>query len=111
MSAEGDNVEKLPVHFKKPNPEERTLLFPHEGGKFHRTCLHDHFIVDDAKAEVECNTCGEKLNPMWVLKHLCARDSRFHETHRRYHDEMKRFEERSRTKCDHCGKMTGISRR
>jgi hypothetical protein len=28
----------------------------------------------------------------------------------RYHEEMKRLEERSLTQCEHCGKMTRISR-
>ena len=110
MTDDADNVQRLPVRFKKAAPEERTLLFPHEVGKRDK-CYHEQFVVDQAKAEVECGTCGERLNPMWVLQQLTARDSRFHDAHRIYNETMKRLDERVRTKCDHCGKMTRIRRR
>ncbi len=110
MTDDGDNVKRLPVRFKNPAPEERTLLWPHEVGKLEK-CHHDKFVIDQARAEVECGSCGEKLNPMWVLNSLTARDSRFHAAHFRHADEMKRLTERERTKCQHCGQMTRISRR
>lgn len=108
--ADDDKVTRLPIRFKDAVPPERTLVFPYEVGKG-SVCLHEKFIVDKEKAEVECGGCGEKLNPMWVLVQLCGRDRRFHEGHRRYHEEMKRLSERSRTKCHHCGQMTRISGR
>lgn len=105
-----DNVTRLPVRYKSHVPEERTLVRPHEVQRY-GGCAHNKFIVDDKKLEVECGECGERLNPMWVLTQLASRDMRMHEAARRYKDEMKRLDERSRTKCDHCGKMTRISRR
>jgi hypothetical protein len=47
---------------------------------------------------------------MWVLTKLAHKETGYHETERRYHEEMKRLSERSRTKCEHCGQMTRISR-
>ena len=112
MERMGDehNVTKLPVRFKPQAPDERTLLRPWEVGKS-GGCSHDRFVVDEKKSEVECADCKEKLNPMWVLVHLAAMDSRMREASKRYKDEMARLSDRSRTKCEHCGKMTGISRR
>jgi ribosomal protein S27E len=104
-----NNVKRLPVRFKDPTPPDRSLMFPYEVGK-HDKCYHEKFIVDGAKAKVECGTCGEQLDPMWVLVHLCAHDQRFAQSHARYAEEMKRLSERSRTKCYHCGQMTRISR-
>lgn len=107
-----DNVKKLPVRFKEPVPGERTLVRPYEvmkdGG-----CSHflTHYIVDEKLAEVECGTCGAKLNPMWVLGQLANMDRRYEEAATRYQEEMKRLSERELTKCRHCGKMTRISRR
>lgn len=114
MSDDDENVTKLPVRFKGPGPEGRTLVYPQEVGK--RACYHQietgaKFIIDQSLAEVECSVCGEKLNPMWVLTRLAAQDNRFQENHTRYQEEMKRLKERSRTKCQHCGEMTRISRR
>lgn len=73
-------------------------------------CFHRRFLVDETKAEVECKDCGEKLNPMWVLRQLAQRENQYHEYHARYHDECKRLAERSKTKCQHCGQMTRISK-
>lgn len=112
-----ENVTKLPVRFKEPAPPERTLLHPHELRAVNvNRCGHNEFegaafIVDEKLDQVTCSKCGERLNPMWVLKQLTNRDSRFHEAHRRYHEEQQRLAERARTKCQHCGEMTRISRR
>ncbi len=109
-----DKVKALPVKFKQPGPVDKTLVGPHEVDK--QKCMHSpflgaSFVVDASLAEVECSLCHEKLNPMWVLGELTKRDSRFHEAHRRYHEETKRLKERSSTKCQCCGKMTRISDR
>jgi uncharacterized protein YeaO (DUF488 family) len=46
-----------------------------------------------------------------VLRKLAHRETDFHQLAERYHDEMRRLSERSRTRCMHCGKMTRISDR
>jgi len=105
-----DNVKRLPVKFKQPVPEDRTLLLPWEvkqSGKC--THLRVGYIIDSASAEVECNQCGEKLNPMWVLSQLATEDRRYADSQKRYREEMERLTNRSRTKCQHCGKLTRIS--
>lgn len=48
---------------------------------------------------------------MWVLTRLATEDRRMHENLDRYNEEMRRLNERVRTKCQHCGAMTRISRR
>ena len=105
-----DNVTKLPVRFKSPLADERTLMHPWE---VHKSGVCSHmfvqYIVDPSLAEVECGRCGAKLNPMWVLSHLAVQDRRFQDAAERYREETKRISERQRTKCQHCGKMTRIS--
>jgi len=107
-----DKVKRLPVRFKKPVPEDRTLVRPFEVAAGLK-CQHIMvgYVVDPAAAEVECGKCGEKLNPMWVLGQLATIDRRMAESQARYQDEQKRLAERQRTKCYHCGKITRISRR
>lgn len=75
-----------------------------------KECHHPGFLVDDSKQVVECATCKKELNPMWVLVKLAAKESTWYQAHDRYQDEMKRLEERSKTTCEHCKKMTRISR-
>lgn len=104
-------VERLKVRFRRRAPEERVLLGVREVAK-PVPCSHSFvsYIVDEAAAEVECGACHEKLNPMWVLGRLANEDRRFAENQAQFNSEMKRLGERSRTACDHCGKMTRISR-
>ena len=83
MDIGDDNVTKLPVRFKNPMPEDRTLVRPWEVQRYGE-CTHDKFIVDDKKLEVECGKCGERLNPMWVLVQLCSKDMRMHEAAKRF---------------------------
>ena len=47
---------------------------------------------------------------MFVLESLMHQESRWMRTREAYQEEMKRLDERSRTKCQHCGQMTRISR-
>ncbi len=72
-------------------------------------CFHRRFIIDTTLDHVECRDCGEKLNPMYALKTLAQQENKYHEYHARYADECKRLAERSKTKCEHCRKMTRIS--
>lgn len=108
-----DNITDIGVQFKEPlDGEERSLIRPHEvaksGGCSH---LFVTYIVDEALATVECGQCGEKLSPTWVLQKLANNESHNARIREKYQDEMKRLKERSRTKCDHCGNMTRISKR
>jgi hypothetical protein len=115
-----DNVSKLPVRFKEP---------PGEDGKFlkvvdrysHDACNHTHFwrgsnlvnvtyILRDGETEVECGNCTTKLDPMWVLQKLAHCEVEWERKRHLARDEMARLSERSKTACEHCGKMTRISR-
>lgn len=113
--AEDDKVKRLPVRFKNPAPEDRTLVRPHEIGKRepcdHSLMMGAFYVVDQKLAEIECGLCGAKLSPIWALVQLTSRDAHFQQAAQRYRDEQKRLAERSRTKCDRCGHMTRISRR
>jgi hypothetical protein len=115
-----DEVTKLPVKFKAQPSGERVLEVVHGGlrdGCNHSFNIvggqvkHVTYIVDEAAAEVECGGCKAKLNPMWVLAKLAHNETKYHETAKRYQEEMARLSERSRTRCDACGHMTRISRR
>ncbi len=103
------NVTKLPVWFKaEPGSGDRTLEVVYTSGCTH---LFTTYKVAESEAEVTCGKCGAKLNPIWVLVRLAHEDRRYLEAQQRYQEEMKRIEERERTKCEHCAKMTRISRR
>lgn len=105
-----DNVTKLPVRFRKPLADEGRII--QEADPI-GACRHQDatYLIGPGAADVECSKCGTRLDPMWVLRQLARHDSRMHSAHSRYHEEMKRLSERTRTKCENCGQMTRISRR
>ena|SRR5690242_18491603 len=106
MEIERDNVAVLPVKFKEQPGEDTPFLVVE-----HSKCAHfGPFVVDEKADAVTCKQCGERLSPMYVLKRLAQEETRWHETRAKYQDEMQRLKERRRTKCQHCGEMTRISR-
>jgi len=119
--SDDDKVKPIPVQFKAPPSEEAPVL---EVVRFDRSSCNHQFYFDqngrlrnvtyrirEGETEVECGHCKTRLNPMWVLTQMAGRESRWRHARQTYLDEMRRLAERSRTKCEHCGRMTRISRR
>jgi hypothetical protein len=99
-----DNVVHLP--FKRVEDDSRVLTVVSPYGN---PCKHERFTIDEKLNQVECRDCKVVLNPMYALVALARQETRYHDLHARYQDEMKRLGERSKTKCQHCGQMTRIS--
>ena len=97
-------VLKLPVTPQK-NDLERVLQEVHS-----YKCGHRRFTIDAKLMQVECRDCKEKLDPMYALIALSRQETQYHELHARYMDELTRLGERSKTKCQHCQRMTRISK-
>lgn len=119
--SDDDKITQLPVGFKKPPQEDgRTLkVVDHwtERDKCNHRSLYRSgrfvsvtYLIRDGETEVECGNCGTKLEPMWVLSRLAHEETDFDRKRQIAADEMKRLQDRTRTKCDHCGQMTRISR-
>lgn len=98
----------LPVRHTTP-PEDRPMLVLPNPGK----CIHFNtsFEVDEDSGDCKCLGCGERVTAIFVLTRLMQLESKWMKTRAAYQDEMKRLNERSRTKCEHCGQMTRISER
>lgn len=119
MAEDDDKVKRLPVRFKKP-PAEDGLMLKVVGESSSEGCNHKWFFVNnqivdvtyqvrEGETEVECGNCGTRLDPMWVIVRLAREETQWQRTQQRYHEEMARIDCRSKTKCQHCGKMTRIS--
>ena len=102
-----DNVTTLPL--KRRTDTGKLMLLPPPANK----CSHYNasFEVDEDSGECTCLKCGGKVTPIFVLKILMHHESRWNKTREAYAAEMKRLGERSKTKCQHCGKITRVSNR
>lgn len=101
-------VTALPVKSRAPRDDQALRPVDPVG-----RCLHWNttFEVDVDGGTCKCLGCGQHVTPMFVLEQLMKEESRWHRARASYQDEMKRLSERSRTKCQHCGGMTRVSRR
>ena len=78
--------------------------------RFATKCQHNKFKCDESLAYVECGICGEKLNPIWVIKQFTYPGNRL-ESHLEYLKKLiSKANAKNRCKCRHCGKMTVIQR-
>jgi hypothetical protein len=107
VDVSGTNILELPVKKLQPLEEQPFLLPPPAAG-----CGHWRgFTVDEKAGKCFCRECKGEVSPMFVLGRLMNQESRWRQTLEKYQDAMKRLDERERTKCRHCGKMTPISGR
>jgi len=71
-------------------------------------CKHMNLTVDDELATVSCDDCGEKLNPIALLLRMATDESRWQHRADELRDALKRYDEKQRCKCQHCGKFTRV---
>jgi len=74
-----------------------------------RTCWHDKFIVDEKLEQVECADCGERLNPMWVLKRIATKEDSARRSLEKLHGALRDAKQAKRWKCGHCNGMNDIT--
>ncbi len=108
IDVSGENILQLPATYKEP-PDGARMLVPVD----HSACTHWNttFQVDVRGGKCVCLGCKAEVSPMFVLEQLMNKESQWMRTRAAYQDEMKRLDERSRTKCQHCGQLTRVSRR
>lgn len=122
--SDDEKISRLPIEFKGPPGEAERLLTIHErsGECNHRwffvrsadgvssRMVSVTYLVREGETEVECGRCHVRLDPMFVLRLLAHEETKWHRARATYQDEMKRLNQRKRTKCRKCGEMTDISR-
>jgi len=80
--------------------------------KGYGTCEHNRVIVDEDLWLIECAKCGERLDPIQYLVDLARGERRnkyqLDVLKKRCEKVMGILENKTRTKCEHCGKLTNI---
>lgn len=121
MSDDEDKVTRLPIKFRTPPGEDEPMLKVVEQTWRNGECNHRYriegvatrsanYLIREGETEVECGLCGMRLDPMFVLRILAREETKWQRSREQYTDEMRRLSERQRTKCQHCGSITRISR-
>lgn len=106
-------VKQAPKQFEgDPSPEKLSMEFrpanlhflPFAKGQ----CGHINVIVCEDMLEVRCADCDTLLNPIWVLARLARAETKWSYERDKIIAMRKALDARTRTKCNHCGKMTAI---
>lgn len=66
------------------------------------------YLIDDSAASLKCEACGQELSPYWVLGEMARAEHRYKRLIEEYKRQRALVEDRTRTKCEHCNKMTKI---
>lgn len=95
---------------KHPDPPvvQSTPLELSEQRVAHDQCAHKRISVSELHAEVMCQDCGEKLNPVGVLLRYAKEESRLVMRIEENRKILAKLENKVRTKCEHCGQMTRV---
>lgn len=102
-----DDIPVLHPKPKRRRPKRDESLVLHSVRDY--SCKHPHFVLDEAKSEVECGVCKEKLNPIWVLKEMASHDSFIASRRDKLREEVKKLQDRTKYKCGSCGKMNDLT--
>lgn len=85
------------------------LEFPSRDTK---KCQHQRVAIDAKANELECRDCGVKVNAvMWIkdsIHYFKALQERSLKQSEAAKADLEELKGRAKTKCDNCGKMTGI---
>jgi DNA-directed RNA polymerase subunit RPC12/RpoP len=101
-----DNVIEIGVKFNDPKPLDQIFEVVTEL----KHCNH-LFRIDPESDTVYCAKCSKTFSPMHVLLELARQERRWIDARTRYEDQMAELRKRKRTKCQHCGGITTISRK
>lgn len=75
-------------------------------------CQHQRVTIDAKANELECRDCGVKVNAvMWIkdsIGYFTALQQRSLKQSEAAKADLEELKGRAKTKCDSCGKMTGI---
>lgn len=78
-----------------------------------KKCQHIRVEIDTKEVELTCKDCGVKVNPvLWIkdsLQYFQRVQNSVNEEREKLKQDKAELENRARTKCQHCNKMTGIN--
>ena len=77
-----------------------------------KTCQHTRVLIDEKLYYIECEQCGERLDPVgWLIglkKRGLAVLFEYQQTMREQEKLIAYIKKHNRCKCEHCGRLTKI---
>lgn len=74
-----------------------------------KRCQHRKVTVDEKLSHIKCRDCKETINPIWWITQLAQKWSRVKALYEKNRAAAKLYEEKQRTRCEHCGRITKVN--
>lgn len=74
-----------------------------------KRCQHRKVTVDSRLSYLKCRDCKETINPVWWITRLAENWYRVKNLYEQNRNAAKLFEEKQRTRCQHCGRITKVN--
>lgn len=78
-----------------------------------RVCQHVQVVIDHKAIELICKACEAKVNPViWIkdsIQYFSNTQRHMNEQRQKLKEDEAELKRRSRCRCQHCSKMTGIN--
>ncbi len=74
-----------------------------------KRCKHRKVMVDGQLSFIKCRDCKQSINPIWWITRLAQEWHRVKQMMEDYRLSRKLYEEKTRTKCEHCQRMTRVN--
>jgi transcription elongation factor Elf1 len=72
-------------------------------------CRHMKVELDEELALVTCGDCGERLDPLWILRRYADQETNLTWRIKELKDIKAKLDKKLRTKCEHCGRFTHVN--
>jgi len=76
--------------------------------QFDGSCEHNNVVIDEGLWRIECEDCKELLDPIQYLVNIAKEENLADYRLHQLQIACAELEKKTRTKCQHCGKMTHI---
>jgi len=73
-----------------------------------KQCKHRNISIDQSLYYVKCDDCGEMIDPVYFLHSLALEENHLKWRITELKEELEKLSQKTKCKCDHCGKMTRI---
>lgn len=97
------NIVRLPVRKRERSNASIKIIEPQYG-----ECQHKRVIVSRKLAELRCQDCNERLNPIEYIHNVANGFANWDYEIERITKARADLDERSKCYCEHCGKLTKI---
>lgn len=74
-----------------------------------KSCKHMSIEVDSDLAFVTCRDCGQSVNPVFWIIMLAENWENVRYLYQRYKKAAELYEQKKRTRCQHCRRMTVVN--